>query len=191
MVYNAWPTFRFDDVCINSDMKLTNELTDYIKEYFKNKVEIIWAVSPIVFDMSEYKGKAQQRIFPEMLNAYSDHRKFYEGTKAGLPELRKDVSLAGHGLVHVDHRLMEYSSQELSIVQSCRLINAHRFVPPFNKYNESTISICRDHGIELVKFEDGWLSMEYNMQYLPNHQLWYLHAREWTLDKLKQWFNGN
>jgi len=187
MEYSLYPKFRFDDVCINADMELINNITSHIINIFDGRVEIIWGVSPLVHDMSDYKGKHKERIFPEILNAYSDWREFYKVDYCGIPKLRQDVTLAGHGLWHVDHRLLHYSVQEASILTSCALINSVMFIPPFNKYDGSTQLICEEHGIELVKFEDGWKSMEYN-SYDSEHGLYYLHAREWTIEKIIDWF---
>ena len=187
MEYKALPIFRFDDVCINADMNLINDITDFIKRQYLDRVQIIWGISPLVHWMSDFNGKHAQRVFPEILNAYSDYRKFYYVDLCGIPQIREDVTLAGHGLVHVDHRLLDYAAQELSIVTSCSLVKADMFIPPFNKWNRTTEIICQDHDIELVKFEDGWKSMEYNT-YEHGHQLYYLHAREWSMEKIKQWF---
>jgi len=188
MVYKRYPSFRFDVVCINADMQLIYDITDFIKDHFKNDVEIIWGVSPLVHDMSECKGKHSERVFPEILNAKSDYRNFFNVDLCGIPPLRKDITTAGHGLIHVDHRLLSYGEQEMSIITSCSLVKAKHFIPPFNKWNSMTEAICREHSIELIKFESGWLSMEHN-QYDKNHGLYYLHAREWTMDNIKEWFN--
>jgi len=56
MEYKWYPVFRFDDVCINADMKLINDITDYIREFYSGKVEIIWGISPLVHDMTSSIG---------------------------------------------------------------------------------------------------------------------------------------
>lgn len=184
-------TFRFDDVCANSDMELHNQLTDFILERFHRQVDVIWAVSPLVFDtqiMFDHKTpKNNQRPFPEFWKPLSDHRTFYQVNRMGDPHIRLDVKRATHGLVHVDHRLLGKEAQEMSILVSANLTNSKIFVPPFNKYNQHTIDICEEQDIELVRFEDGWKSMEYN-KWESTHQNWYLHAREWTLESFKKWF---
>lgn len=174
--------FRFDDVCINSDMKLLNTMTDYLIDIFPD-CEVIWGISPLVTKSND------QRVFPKILNAHSDHRLYYKSDACGIPELRNDISLAGHGIVHVDHRLMNKESQELSIITSCSLVGADIFIPPFNKYNKDTELICDEQEIELIRFEDGWLSMEHN-RFNPDHMDWYLHAREFNFEQFKTWFNG-
>ena len=180
--------FRFDDVCINADMVLINNMTDFLLGNIKDSI-VIWGISPLVHDMSnEINMISQQRIFPKILNAHSDHRVYYNVNKAGLPMLRDDVMIASHGLVHVDHRLLTKEAQEMSIMVSSSLVNAKVFIPPFNKYNKDTISICEEHNIDLIKFEDNWLCMEYN-KYDKSHNKWYLHAREFTFENFKKWFN--
>jgi len=179
--------FRFDDVSINSDMNTTNAMADFLKEKFPGCV-ILFGVSPAVNDMSSFTGVTRERIFPKIFNAYSDHRIFFKVDKVGIPEFTDGVTLASHGLVHVDHRLLDKSAQEMSILISSSLVKSSVFIPPFNKYNQDTIDICKEHNIILVKFEDGWLCMEYN-KYNPDHDKWYIHAREFTFEQFKNWFN--
>jgi hypothetical protein len=90
--------------------------------------------------------------------------------------------------VHVDHRLLHKCAQELSILVSCSLAKSSIFIPPFNKWNKDTEEVCKENHIELIKFEDGWLSMEHN-EYKEDQQLWYLHARDFNFDKVKDWLN--
>ena len=178
--------FRFDDVCVNADMQLINDMTDFLLENFSG-CRIIWGVSPLVHDMSQEKCEiTKQRIFPKIFNAHSDHRIFYTPTKVGVPELRSDIDTAGHGLIHVDHRLLTKEAQEMSIITSCSFAQGKTFIPPFNKWDKNTESICEEFGIELIKFEDGWLCMEYN-DFNPEQKLWYLHSREFTLEDFKEW----
>jgi hypothetical protein len=180
--------FRFDDVCINADMELINKMTDFLFKKFP-KCVVLWGVSPLVHDMSQEVNEiTKQRIFPKILNAHSDYRKYYEVDMAGLPELKKEATLAAHGLVHVDHRLLPKPAQEMSILISASLVKSKIFIPPFNKWNKDTDDICKEHGIELIKFEDGWLSMEHN-KFNDIHDKWYLHAREFTFDNFKKWFD--
>ena len=68
--------FRFDDICANADMKKTIKIAEYIKSKIPS-AEIIFCVSPLVHDMSSESGKISERIFPSILNAHSDYRKFY------------------------------------------------------------------------------------------------------------------
>lgn len=180
-------TFRFDDVCCNADMGLIKDITNlFIKKYPDCKV--IWAVSPLVFDMRSSKTeKEKQRVFPKILNAHSDYREHYKVDKAYTSYTGgKNVVIASHGLCHVDHRLLDRSAQEMSILISCSLTKSNIFVPPFNKWNKDTENICDENGIELVKFESGWKCIEYN-EFDSSHDLWYLHAREFTVEQIKKW----
>jgi len=180
--------FRFDDICVNADMELHINIANQIKKVIPS-AEVIFCVSPLVHDMSAETGKSKQRIFPKILNAYSDHRTFYNVDKCEVPTFPEWITRAGHGLIHVDHRLLTKEVQELSILTSCSLSKSSIFVPPFNKWNEHTANICTEHSIKLVKFEDGWLCCEYN-EYNPKHNLWYIHAREFTLQSFTKWLRN-
>lgn len=180
--------FRFDDVCINADMDLIHNMTNFLFEMFPD-CQVVWGVSPLVHDMSkENSEKTKQRIFPKIMNAYSDYRQFYNVDKAGIPDIFTKATLASHGLIHVDHRLLSKEAQEMSILISSSLVKSKIFIPPFNKWNAHTDLICKEHGIELIKFEDGWLCMEYN-KYNEEQDKWYLHAREFDFETFKNWFN--
>lgn len=180
--------FRFDDICINCDIDLANSIADTILEKFPEAV-ILYGVSPLVNDMGDYDGKDSQRIYPKIFNAYSDFRLFYRLDKCGLPEnLHRKATVASHGLIHVDHRLLERSAQEMSILVSCSLTKSKIFIPPFNKWNRDTESICKENGIDLIKFEDGWKCVEYN-EFDSNHNMWYLHHREFTEQSFKKWIS--
>ena len=173
--------FRFDDVCINADNKLISDMTDYLFELFPS-CRVLHGVSPAVQD------GCGERVFHKILNAYSDYTVFYNVDRIGLPPKHPRAEWCSHGLIHVDHRLLDPSAQEMSILTSCSLTKSKTFIPPFNKWNVNTANICSKHGIELIKFEDGWLCMEYN-KFNRSHKNWYLHAREFTLDRFKQWLS--
>jgi len=51
--------------------------------------------------------------------------------------------------------------------------------------------ICTELGLELIKFENGWKSMEHE-SFDNQHNLWYLHHREWdkSLNRLKTYLDG-
>lgn len=172
---------RFDDICYGADMKLVNEMVDHLQKKIK-EVKIIWACSPIVSSDSIH----QQRVFPKEWNALSDYKIHYTLDLMGHPVTRKGIEIASHGLIHVDHRLLHRSAQELSILLSCSILDCKMFVPPFNKWNKDTEDICRENDIQLIKFEQGWKSMEYN-NYDHKTKFWYLHAREWNMKTFKAW----
>lgn len=178
--------FRFDDVSVNENLPLLQKMTDFLFEKFPD-CEVIYGVSPLVWDMSKYEGKEKHRVYPKEVNPLSKVSEHYYVDKCGIPEMDRRVLTAGHGIVHQDHRLFNWQTQELSIMVSCRLVDAVTFIPPFNKWDSNTETICEANGIELIKWEDGWRCMEYE-KYDPNHDLWYLHARELTFERFVKWF---
>lgn len=154
------------------------------------------ALSPVSFAMNQETGRAIERVFPSLLNAYSDFRMFYQGSQIGIPDFwsgvvqRPNVEPASHGLVHVDHRLLSREAQEISILVSAAIADSDVFVPPFNKWNEQTEGICGEHGIDLVKFETGWKHLKFQAR---NHgaigQKYYFHTHDFDLTFLEEWLN--
>jgi hypothetical protein len=195
--------FRFDDICINADMDLVQRMTDFLFERFPD-CKVMWGISPLVHRMETGDQIKDQRIFPEIFNAMSDFRNFYKVEKAGIPQIDPRVTRAGHGLVHVDHRLLTKEVQELSVIASCSLVGARNFIPPFNKWNSDTEDVCEANGITLIKFENRWRSMEHNTFSIQkdgkicrrgeckpiDNNKWYLHSREWTFEKFTEWFQN-
>lgn len=176
-------TFRFDDICANTVLFQPNEIVKLLRSKYED-CKIIYAVSPLSH-LPEYKT---QRVFPKILTAFSDYKNFYYVDHAYVNTIPDGIITASHGLIHVDHRLLHRSAQEMSIVVSCSLTKSKIFVPPFNKWNKDTEDICRENGIELIKFEDGWLSMEHNIN-IEGHEKWYLHHWNFNLDKVKEWID--
>ena len=168
---------RFDDISINCLQDDVNNITNYLID---NNHKVMWAISPLVNDTKN------ERVFPNIFKAYSDHRVFFNIDKIGLPQLRDDVVVVSHGLIHIDHRLLTKEQQEMSILISSSIIKSKIFVPPFNKWNKDTESICKEFDIELIKFEDGWLSIEHN-DFDVNHEKYYFHHRDFGLEKIKNW----
>lgn len=181
--------FRFDDICINSDIDLANEISRLILENIPN-AKIIYAISPLVSNLSDSLEPDRQRVYPKIYNAFSDYRIFYNSDICGIPNnLHQSAILASHGLVHVDHRLLDKPAQEMSILISCSLVKSKIFVPPFNKWNADTELICSENNIKLVKFEDGWKCAEYN-DFSLDHKLWYIHHREFSINSFKTWIKS-
>ena len=154
-------------------------ITNFLFERFPD-CKIIYGVSPMV-----HKGVGE-RVFPKEFTAMSDHRIFYSVDTFGIPELDKRCVVASHGMIHVDHRLLSKDCQEMSILVSCSLLKAKIFVPPFNKWNKHTEEICSENSIYLIKWEDGWRSMEHN-DFNSKITKWYLHARDFNLEKVIKW----
>jgi hypothetical protein len=177
-------TFRFDDICGNASIKRDVEVAAAIREHYPN-AKIIFGVSPLVHPHQE----CGERVYPAILNAGSDIRPFFRPTKCWTPpQLPSFIKLAGHGLWHIDHRLLTPELQEASILTSCSLVGAEIFIPPFNKWTPYMMEVCRHEGIELIIFEDGWLSMEHN-DFDDRHRMWYLHARHWNVEKITNYLN--
>jgi hypothetical protein len=146
-----------------------------------------YAISIFCNDVAELAPPLDEFVFQPIFKAYSEHYAFYKVDKMGIPAvIPAFVQKTSHGLIHGDHRLLSYGTQELSIVTSCSLLDTNVFAPPFNKYNDDTVRVCMQHGVQLQRFSDGWRSAEHN-HFDPNIQRWYLHSREWDEGKLKAW----
>lgn len=178
---------RFDDVSINSDLHNLYGITDVFRGKYP-EAQILYAISPLVHDCASETGKHCQRVYPRLFNAFSDWKRFLRPDFVGVPILRKDVTNASHGLIHCDHRLLNRDQQEISILISCSLVRSNIFIPPYNKWNQVTEDICKANNIILIKFEDGWLSMEHN-EFDENHSKWYLHDREFSVKSFSDYLN--
>jgi len=161
--------FRNDDVNYNSNFFELDEMYRGIKHLFP-KAEI-WSCITI-FSRENKKGS----VYPATPFKSKPFEYFLEVDRVcerySAPE---GVKIVSHGLWHLDHSKISPELQEASIVTSCNLLNTRIFVPPFNKWNADTDRICDKHDIELVKFEDGWLSLEHN-DFDKTHELWYFHS---------------
>lgn len=173
--------FRFDDISLNTDMPAALAMAEHARSL---GVRVWFCVSPLC-----HSDAGRERVFPAIFKALSDQTCFYTVDRAGVPEIPSWIERVSHGLIHLDHRLLDAGAQEMSIVTSCRLIGARRFVPPFNKWNAPTLYACEKNGIELIRFEDGWYSMEHEA-YKEGHEKWYLHPRAFTAGGFKAWFRG-
>lgn len=182
--------FRVDDVSINTDVEVLASLVSVIRSRCPDAV--VWfAVSPFVHDLSKEPVHDRERVFPRILSAMSDHRVFFKVQRLGLPSA-KILALSdkptSHGLIHVDHRLLSRDVQELSILTSCSILGTDTFVPPFNKWNQDTASICKEHDLKFARFEDGWRHVRFN-RYDPGHDLYYLHTHDTSAGWFKEWFD--
>lgn len=186
--------FRFDDVSVNTDQGKIFKMTQLLYELFGVQCEVIYAVSLAVHDRNGAEGLAAERVFPSILHTESDYRCFYRVKRVGLPlladfgpnEVRKPV-IASHGLVHVDHRLLSRTAQELSIVMSCSILNSRTFVPPFHKWNEKTERVCRENDIHLTKYDEGWKHLLYH-KFDISHERYYLHTHDFDFDSFRAQF---
>lgn len=180
--------FRFDDVSICTMMSNCNAIANLLHSKFPD-AEIQYAISPLVFNIETEDDIEKQRVFPKIFNALSDHRKFYEVTNLGIPQnIPYYIKIINHGLFHLDSRLLTKEQQEMNIIAGCSLTKSKIFSPPFSKYNQDTIDVCEEHGIELHKFTDGWKCFEHE-DWDENNELWYLHPRLWSVEKLKKYLS--
>jgi hypothetical protein len=189
--FSSKSLIRIDDISLNIDEEKLRKFLSQAQEKYPS-VEFLLAVSPAVFDMplrAKSDPKISERVFPSILNAYSDHREFYKVEKVGVPAWLDQIvdkfrcKVASHGLIHVDHRLLSRSAQELSIVSSLALVKGNIFVPPFNKYNQDTISICEEHKIDLIKWEDGWKHLGYQ-PFQDDGSNYYVHFHDYPGDEI-------
>lgn len=186
--------FRIDDVSVNTDLVKLKKIVSTVRKVVPDAA-FLFAISPMVHDVSEERAGDFERAFPRVLSAISDHRVMFKVSRLGVPDLAgittSNWSVASHGLVHVDHRLMGREAQELSIVTSCALVGTFSFVPPFNKYNKDTISVCDEHNISLVRFEDGWEHVLYNDFNNRDYDAkYYMHTHDVDVAFLKSWLSN-
>lgn len=183
--------FRCDDVSLNTDILKLSNMIGIINKKFP-QCNIILGISPLVHEIKE-ENLLKERIFPKIFNAFSDFRVFYKTDKCGIPNLEcfsiyNNITLASHGLIHVDHRLLKKEVQELSIITSSSLVKSSIFIPPFNKWNKDTEEICKENEIELIKFEDNWKHILYNK--ISEDGKYYFHTHDFTLDFFNEKING-
>lgn len=186
--------FRIDDVSINTDAKKLEQMILFLQDMLDG-CRIILAVSPAVADMRACEEPlTKERVFPSILHVENDFRVFYKMTRVGVPDylasFRRDFSieLASHGMVHVDHRLLKKSAQELSIVMSCSLVGTNCFVPPFHKWDKRTDTICEANGITLLKTDRNWSHLAYN-DFNPRYENHYFHTHDFTFEKFSARFS--
>lgn len=175
--------FRIDDVSHNTDLRELSKIVKIIMSRFP-KAEIWYCVNPISRKSSDgavYPGapfKNREKLF-----FYNVSASFGDET---LWKLRTSGRIVSHGLLHADHTKLQYDAQEMSIVSSCNLLSTLTFVPPFNRWNAITESVCRINGIRLVKSDDeGWKSLEH-ADFDASQELWYFHPWRWNAVSFKK-----
>jgi len=179
--------WRIDDVCLNTNTANLRGLVDVINDNDRRSgcVALSVSITCPVCDGDD------EMAFRRDWKPLSDLSVFYRMARCGVPEVRNlGCHIWSHGLLHVDHQRLTREAQELSIVLSCSILNTDVFVPPFHHWNDDTVSVCDKHGINLVRYEDGWSGCEHR-QYDPSVEQWYLHPWRWTPEKLEAWLNGN
>lgn len=174
--------FRNDDITSNTKWDVMWEMYGLIKTLFPEAD--YWSCVTIlckdndkgsVYEQVPFKGR-DLKWFADVDSAY--------GINWVCPG-----RICSHGLFHLDHSKALRETQMLSIISSCNLLCTKTFVPPFNKYNEDTLDICRENNIEMVA-KDGWKSLEHE-KFDPTHDKWYFHSWRWTAKELRKALSGN
>jgi hypothetical protein len=188
--YSWWPegaVIRIDDISTRTDEHRLTGFLQKVKAKQPN-FRILLAVSLGVIETNEISNT--ERVFPPILNAMSDHRNYFQLSSIGIPNWlneivdRFDCEIGSHGLFHVDHRLLGKEAQTISIMSSLSLLKTRIFVPPFNKYNQETIEICRELDYKLVVWEDGWKHLGYQ-KFGYGNQKFYMHMHDFNNEKLE------
>jgi len=184
---NNHHTFRIDDVSVNTDADKLLQMISFLRQRFLKR-RILLAVSCMTHHMEHESSRLnRERVYPAELNRESDFRCFYDVDRCQIPPvvqqlaLDPDIAIASHGIVHVDHRLLRRSAQELSILLSCSLLKCSIFVPPFHKWNHKTSAICDEHGIELIRLNDSWAHLKYH-NFNPLVENHYLHTHDFSYE---------
>lgn len=186
--------FRIDDISLNTDKnRLYKILNSILLKH--SDCKFIFGISPFVCDMSKENFPNNERIYPKIMNALSDYKEFYKMDICGVPdwvcefENKFDIERAGHGLIHVDHRLLSKDVQEISILMSCNISKSKIFIPPYNKWNKETEDICLSNNIELIKFESGWKHILYNNIYDKDEcNKFYFHTHDFKDEDIERLF---
>lgn len=177
-------TFRIDDVSSNTDMPSLKRMIRFLKGEFICDVWLCVNIfSMRALDGSVYPNppfKSRERAFFYGVNQYKDTTKMSLGQDA----------IVSHGLFHADHSALSRDAQEMSILGSCNILNASIFVPPFNRFNEDTRSVCSEHGIRLIESaNEGWRSLEHEPFTLA-HERWYFHPWRFSEEEFKGVIQG-
>lgn len=170
--------FRNDDVNPNTDMEGMDAQYDVIRDLFPD-VEI-WSAITMFSRMSDRGAVYNQVPFKDrpLEWFYDVNRLLYSYDGEGWEVI------CSHGLLHVDHSQLSRDAQEMSILTSCNYLQTDIFVPPFNRYNETTEEICDNHCIDLIE-KEGWKNFEYE-DFDPSHEQWYFHSWRWNKDTLRE-----
>lgn len=172
---------RFDDINPNTNIYKLNNLIRVITDLIPD-VEIWLAVNMYS------KASTSNTVYPDVPFKDKPKEYFYNVDRTFLPHSFSH-RLVSHGLIHCDHSRIGVDAQEMSIVSSCNYLGTDIFVPPFNRWNKVTETICKENGIKLQKLSDGWLSMEHN-EFNKKHEKWYLHPWRWETSDLADYLEG-
>ena len=173
--------FRFNGISGNTDFDKLFRMTDFLKSKFK--CEIWYCISIFYYDSIE------ETVYPNNFQHLADHKIFLEPTDVYIPNKRSDVRFVSHGLYYVDHRLLSYDAQELSILTASKILQTPVFVPPYHKWNGVTQEICAKNSIFLVRYEDGWKEAE-KKPFTNGNTNWFISSQCWKLNAFKEWIEN-
>ena len=171
--------FRADDVGANTDMEKLFRMYEHIQKEFGCT---FWSAVSL-FSKRTNDGS----VYPGAPFKNNPHDFFYNVDLFSFKNAYPG-KVVSHGLIHADHSKLQYDAQEMSIVASCNFLKTSTFVPPFNKFNGTTEAVCRINKIELVKFHDGWKSLDVE-DFDPSHKFWYFHPWRFSLQAFKDKLN--
>lgn len=168
--------FRDDDISFNTDKKKINSIYGIIHSIFPNAE--VW-VGITLFSENNSKGS----VYLETPFKDREINWFYKKADSFMDNYRHPLcKTVSHGLYHVDHSKLSRETQEMSIIGSCSYLKTNIFVPPFNRFNQDTLDICFDNGIQIKN--EGWKSLEHN-DFDFSHKYWYFHSWRFTINQLK------
>lgn len=173
--------FRCDDVSPNTDMFELNRIYLYLNETFNCE---FWSVVSMLGKRTDEGSVYPGAPFKEK------ERDFFYDVNSLISRISYPGTVVSHGLLHMDHSKLQFDAQEMSIVTSCNFLGANTFVPPFNRYNETTEAVCRINGINLVKYGEGWKCLD-REDFDPSHKLWYFHPWRFNLESFKEKLSGS
>ena len=181
---------RIDDVSSNTDLTELKKILNYIV--------IVDQIKEVIVGINLFsKSNIFSSVYPNPPFKNKPMEYFYD-VDSILPlsviSSFGFVNIASHGLLHVDHSQIHRHAQEISIITSCNLLCTKKFIPPFNKYDYNTLSICNQYGIDVLKPEDGWKSMDKSAfvdnDFDINYKYWYMHPWRWTFGKFKAFIDS-
>ena len=174
---------RFDSVSGNTDFTLLYEKIDFLRS--KMNCGVYLSYSPLYHNAAE-----GGRTYRQILDDLSDYKNFFNVNTCKLHRPKREgIEIVSHGLIYVDHRLLTYAQQELSILTTRYLVNSKKFVPPFNKYNEDTEKICNKYLISLIKTEDLWSNFD-REKFTSQKLQWFTQSYKHNLDQFKEIINN-
>jgi hypothetical protein len=174
---------RNDDISPSTDLERLYDIYECIGKLYP-EATIISGVT--LFGVWNHK----EAVYPNLPLKTKSNKYLYNVNRLLTRSTHIIGEIASHGLFHVKHSTIHKDAQEMSIVGSCNFLNTKKFIAPFNDYNEDTIDICKENGIELLTTSHKWKSMEHN-EFDSSHKAWYLHSWMWNIKQLRKYLNAD